>query len=389
MAGCRKIYRITTMTVFVILFITVTSFSSPAQHQFTHAATRANNGCNYDCTLLDAPEINSNPSAIIWATPLLEKGVNLNPHPIGVYYFKNQWSILNLDQRPIPEGAKFNVECVAKPDATHFQYIITNENIRKDGAAFIDHPSLNNNPTAQFISFLSWIPEQQRGASNREETRVQFDVSAGRWYISNTNKKPLFARVTYNIIISNAGKINTTPVTTNLLQINELIIAPTAPSASGNIIEMYMTVWADGIKLPGDNVRTNYLDKTQIFDFEMGGLKPYPSGKIGKATFEPVTIKIHTGFPVTVPFFNAFVKNQGMIFTIEAFSSDMAGTGVNALNYTIKLSGANIVGFRQVYQEKSLHLGQEGQDKKYYDEIKIIFTKIEFIKDGTIVEANL
>ena len=78
-----------------------------------------------------------------------------------------------------------------------------------------------------------------------------------------------------------------------------------------------------------------------------------------------------------------------MVFTIEAFSNDNTGSGAIALNYTIKLSGANIVGFKQVYQEKGLHLGQEGMDKKFFDEIKIIFTKIEFIKDGKTVEDNL
>ena len=73
-----------------ILFIT-TVVSSFAQQQFTHVASKQNISCNYDCTILDVPELNNNPEAIIWVTPILEKGVNLNPHPIGVYYFKNKW----------------------------------------------------------------------------------------------------------------------------------------------------------------------------------------------------------------------------------------------------------------------------------------------------------
>ena len=52
-----------------------------------------------------------------------------------------------------------------------------------------------------------------------------------------------------------------------------------------------MTAWADGVKLPGDNFFAQYLDKNQIYDFELGALKPSPSGKPGKAAYEPVTIK--------------------------------------------------------------------------------------------------
>ena len=249
---------------------------------------------------------------------------------------------------------------------------------------------MNNNPSADFQIFLSWNPQEQGATTNRNEAGIQYNTAAGKWYVSNANQNPLFARVTYNIIISSVGKINTKQVINNAVQIKELVTTVPIPNSNSGIITlMFMTAWADGVKLPGDNFFAQYQDKNQILDFEIGALKPYPSGKPGKAAYEPVTIKIHTGRPVTVPFFNAFAKNQSMAFTIDAFSNDNTGSGAIALNYTIKLSGANIVGFKQVYQEKGLHLGQEGMDKKFFDEIKIIFTKIEFIKDGKTVEDNL
>jgi hypothetical protein len=96
--------------------------SSHGQKQFIHTASKENISCNYDCTILDIAELNNNPDAIIWVSPILEKGVNLNPHPVGVYYFGKKWNIFNLDQKPIPADAKFNVEYVTSPDKTHFKF---------------------------------------------------------------------------------------------------------------------------------------------------------------------------------------------------------------------------------------------------------------------------
>ena len=67
--------------------------SSHGQKQFTLTATKANNYCNGNCTTLDVPELNNNPAAIIWATPILEDGRNINTHPIGVYYSEKKISI--------------------------------------------------------------------------------------------------------------------------------------------------------------------------------------------------------------------------------------------------------------------------------------------------------
>lgn len=393
MTKIKKINRIVTCKLFagaLMLCISINgfSFNSQAQQQFIHVAGKSNNSCNGDCTLLDVPELNNNPSAIIFVTPILSKGINLNPHPIGVYYFKNQWLIFNLDQRAIPVNARFSVEYFTSPDPNHFQYSITQEDLQKDGAAFIDHPALNKKPNAQFRLFTSWNPEEKGGKANRDSITMQYNEDAGKWSVRNSNGKPLFARVTYNINVSSAG--NTNPVITNTVQINELIIAPTSNSLSTLLNSMWMTVWADGIKLPGDKTRSTaaYLDKTQIADFLMGASSLSPSGQlstIGKKTYDPITIRIPTGYPPTTPLFNAYVKSQNMEFTIEAFSYGTAGN--EELNYSIKLSGARIVSFKQTREESGLT--NPASAKKFLDEIKIIFTKIEFIKDGTSVVDNL
>ncbi len=202
------------LKLFFPALLLLIALSSIAQQQFIHTATKENSYCNSNCTTLDVPELNNNPAAIIWAIPILEDGVNLNPHPIGVYYFQNQWRIFNLDQKALPEGSKFNVQYSTKPDATHFKYSITNENIRKDGSAYIDHSALTNNPAIQFVLFPSWIPVDG-GAANRYEIKLQYDSDARKWFIKNINERYLYARVAYNIIISNPGNSVAGPVKGN------------------------------------------------------------------------------------------------------------------------------------------------------------------------------
>jgi hypothetical protein len=365
----------------LIIFLTLTGFS---QKKVTHVASRANNSCNGDCTLLNIGELDGNPSAIIWATPVVENGVNANPHPIGLYYFKDKWSIFNLDQKPIPEGSKFTVEYVTKPDDTHFQYALTAENLQKDGSAFIDHPALNNNPSAKFNYFPSWDPNVQRGITSRESTTVLYDKDAGKWVLSYTNKKPLSARFTYNIVLS-SSKSNTISPVSNATEIKEIIIAPSSQSVSGPLVGMYMGIMINGTQLPGDNPAVLTADKTRLYGFEMGAAKPAPPSKIRK-TYELTTIRIRTGVPATIPLFNAFVNNQPITLTIDTYSNNAAGAV--ALNYTVKLTGVVVLGFKQVFEDPSLH-STAGAISKVYDEIKIIFTKIEYMKDGVPVEDVL
>jgi hypothetical protein len=130
-------------------------------------------------------------------------GINLNPHPIGVFYFQKKWNIFNLDQRVIPENAKFNVTYFTRPDAYHFLYTIKQEDIQRDGAALIDHLALNGNPGAQVQFLNSWGYEAGVPVSNRDEVNFQYNAAAGKWEIVNINKKSLFAQVAYNIIIFN------------------------------------------------------------------------------------------------------------------------------------------------------------------------------------------
>ncbi len=191
--------------IFLSAFFFINVLSSAAQQQYIHTATKTNNAGNGDATWLDKPELNNNPLAIIFVTPELVDGINLNPHPFGVFYFQKKWNIFNLDQRVIPENARFNVLYFTRPDSDHFLYTIKQEDIQRDGAALIDHPALNGNPDAQVLFLNSWGYEAGVPVSNRDEVNFQYNAAAGKWAIVNINKKSLFAQVAYNIAISNQG----------------------------------------------------------------------------------------------------------------------------------------------------------------------------------------
>jgi hypothetical protein len=190
----------------VVLLIALSASAAYAQQQFTHTVTKLNKSCNTTCTVLDVPELNNNPAAIILVTPILANGMNLNPHPIGAYFmYLKKWSILNLDQTSIVEGAKFNVQYFVNPGPDRFVYIVPER-----GSPCIDHAGLNDNPNAQIRLFPTGSPTH--GALyNKEDIKVEYDAAVLKWCIANINNKPVPSDVAYNIVLSSGGSANTNP----------------------------------------------------------------------------------------------------------------------------------------------------------------------------------
>ena len=100
------------------LFIFIFS-ASQAQQKFTVISSKANNYCNGTCTLFDNPDLNGNPTAVIFITPVEVNGININPHPICAYYNGKQWSVMNVDNSTMPPGSQFDVQYYSKPDEEH------------------------------------------------------------------------------------------------------------------------------------------------------------------------------------------------------------------------------------------------------------------------------
>jgi hypothetical protein len=177
--------------------ITLTASAAYAQQTFTQTVTRENKSCNATCSVLDVPELNGNPSAIIFVTPA-EGTKNLNPHPIGAYYmYLKKWSIYNVDGVAITDGAKYNVQYYANPDSDRFVYITP----ERGGDACIDHAGLNGNPNAQIRFFPTGTPGKG-SLFNRDETKVEYNAAASKWCISNINGNAVTSESAFNILVT-------------------------------------------------------------------------------------------------------------------------------------------------------------------------------------------
>ena len=196
----------------VVLLIALSASATYAQQQFTHTVTRLNKNCNATCSVLDVPELNNNPVAIILVTPVVESGMNLNPHPIGAYFmYLKKWSIINLDQTAIAEGARFKVQYFLNPGPDRFVYFVPRQ-VRQSDVPYIDHAGLNDNPNAQIRFFPTWVPAHGF-FYNKDEIKVEYDATVRKWYVANINNKPVPWEVAYNIVIDSRGS------TTSNLQI--------------------------------------------------------------------------------------------------------------------------------------------------------------------------
>lgn len=192
----------------LILLITLTASSSYAQKQFTHTVTATNRNCNTVCSVFDIPELNNNPAAVVFITPI-GNARDLNPHPIGAYYmYLKKWSVFNLDGASIAEGAKYKVEYYVNSGPDRFVYIVPRQ-VHLSDIPYIDREGLNGNPKARLRVFPTSSPTH--GALyNRDDVKVEYDTGVGKWFIANINGKPVPWEAVYNVFLFPEGISNTT-----------------------------------------------------------------------------------------------------------------------------------------------------------------------------------
>src|SRR5690242_6685755 len=193
-----RIYR-------MLLLIGLCVSSIAAQQQFIQTVTKQNTNCNSTCSVIDVPELNGNPSALMFITPTGNTR-NRNPHPIAAYYmYLKKWSVFNMDSTTITEGSTFNVEWYADPDVDRFVYVVP-QRVHTNDLAYIDREGLNFNPNAQLRIFPTTPPG--RGAIfNRNEVKIAYDPIASKWYVANVNGTPLGADCAFNIFISSPTSV--------------------------------------------------------------------------------------------------------------------------------------------------------------------------------------
>ena len=226
--------------------IAASAWVTNAQQRLIQTVTRDNQNCNAVCSVIDAPDLNGNPAAVVFVTPL-GRTKDLNPHQIGAYFmYLKKWSVYNLDGTALPDGARFNVEYYPNPDNNHFVYIVPQGSAQYD-KAYIDHDGLNLNPGAT-VSVLPHVSATVGNVWDRYDTKAVYDLTAGKWYIANVNNAPIPADAAFNVafsggsVIANPGAmINSSPQTP--------VPAPTQPQPLTPITNIAPTQ-ATGSTLP-------------------------------------------------------------------------------------------------------------------------------------------
>ena len=359
-------------TLFSILFFLMACMTN-AQQQFIVISNKTNNSCNSTCTLLDNSEINSNPSAVIFITPVEVNGVNLDPHPICAYYNGKQWSVMNTDNATMPTGAQFTVQYFLKADDNHFIHIVTRENLIKANS-YIDNPLLNGNPKAQFQYFQSAAPNVRGGLVNKNEVQIKYDEGEGKWFIAKTKGNPLDLSTGYSISIKSPLNIvtrKTTPVPVTTANAN-------LRSMNGVGDDVFITVTGNQ---QGQFIGTYEMNRIELTNLEMGinAALDLNSGLAnGKRHYSPILFQKKTDAS-SIQFFKAVTSNEKLTtVTFDIYKKSSGSTA--SLDYSITLNNAVISSFKQVYSQVA------GGNKM--DSVSIIFQSITYSSGTTIVSDS-
>ncbi len=77
-------------------------------------------------------------------------------------------------------------------------------------ASFIDHPDLNNNPSARIIAVHNWNPPGSTGVFNQSPTGVYYDPGENKWSVFNEDGTNMVVGTSYNVYIANGAAITHT-----------------------------------------------------------------------------------------------------------------------------------------------------------------------------------
>ena len=359
------ILKFFSLSVFVL-----TTACSAAQQKFTIISSRANNYCNSTCTLFDVPDLNGNPTAIIFITPVEVNGINLNPHPICSYYNGSKWSVMNVDNSTMVPGSQFNVQYYPKPDDNHFVHVVTQENLIKT-RSYLDHAGLNGNPGAQFQFFQSASPNVRGGGVNKSEISMQYDDAAAKWYITNINGKTLDVFTGYSISISSGTNATTTNSNSSAITsttTNTSNLGSFTPGAKSDHSGQRVFITAVG-KIQGQFSGENGTNRIEVpgYEMDLNTAREASSGMAtGRRQYSPILFQKSSG-AASIQFFKALINNEKLSSVIFEVYEPSATSGATVLSYKIVLTDASVSGFKQSFVE-----GQKG----LVDFIKLVFVSI-------------
>jgi hypothetical protein len=177
-----------------------------------------------DLTLLDNPNTNNNPSALVYITANWDPGgiyTNFDDHQTGVWYDAGvgQWSIFNEDLANMPIGASFNVYTVSGPDGGGGSFVHTVTSTGTHTLAgyitLLNNPWLNGNPNANFLVTQNWNPGGSGEVYNNHAIGVWYSALYGEWTIYNEDRASIPIGASFNVINETGVTDAFTQVATN------------------------------------------------------------------------------------------------------------------------------------------------------------------------------
>jgi len=176
--------------------------SIPAVDASTFVHTASDGNTTGNSTIIDNPETNGNPDAIVHVTqnrnPSGVGGV-INDHSIGVWYSvgAGKWAIFNQDIAAMPEGASFNVSIPAV-DASTIVHTASVGSISGNSTVF-HHPHSDGNPDAIVWVTQNWNPGGSGGVYNNHEIGVWY--TGNDWSVFNQDDTPMPVGASFNITV--------------------------------------------------------------------------------------------------------------------------------------------------------------------------------------------
>jgi type VI secretion system Hcp family effector len=363
-----------------------------AQQQIKLTSSKNNNYCNGTCTLLSAPDLDGNPNAVIFVTPVAVNGAILDPHPICAYYNGKQWSVMNVDNSTMPLGAQFSVQYYAAADASHFVHVVSKDNLVQTNS-YIDHAGLNGNAKASFQLFQNASPNIRGGQVNKDDVKSQYDEGAGKWFLTTAKGKALDNATGYNISLSpdmsfsTMPAINSVPMTATPVT-STPIGSGAAPAATGTFAQTTRQVSGTErilMSVIGSNQGqfTGLLTggKTEIIGFDLEvGVNSLTNGNTGQATsirqYSPFIIR-KASDDGSIQFFKAITNNEVLTkVTLDIYK--MAPTGAPVLDYSIVLANASVSHFSQSFTKADLTATGRS------DSIAIVFQTLSYVIGPTV-----
>jgi hypothetical protein len=171
---------------------------------FQHVANSGNIIQNY--TIISNPELDGNPDARILVTQIIiSPDYRYNNREIGVWYNGSNWAIFNQNLDAMPEGAAFNV--LVLNDENSFIQTATLSNIQ-GSTTKIDHPALNNNPSAIIYVTQNWNPGGIGGVYNTQKVSTYYNGS--QWTIYNEDNSTMVTNSKYNVYFGSSSFVHNT-----------------------------------------------------------------------------------------------------------------------------------------------------------------------------------